>query len=173
MSNTKLPHIQQFNIQSMNNDIQFKTTKPENKLQAFVESFWMLGNFSKADKEIVVLPDGRVDVFFMHTPGTKPFHTILMGLEVVPKTMILKAETLIFAVSFKLLAVEYLLGNSISDVLMIPIINANTIFLFMLILPLLPEILHRLILFVLQERQIGYFQMQSIIHQPLLWAECR
>ncbi len=32
MSNTKLPHIQQFNIQSMNNDIQFKTTKSENKL---------------------------------------------------------------------------------------------------------------------------------------------
>lgn len=59
MSNTKLPHIQQFNIQSMNNDIQFKMTKPENELQAFVESFWILGNFSKADKEIVVVPENK------------------------------------------------------------------------------------------------------------------
>lgn len=101
----------------MGNDIQFKTFKPANELLAFVESFWMLGNFSGADKEIVVLPDGRVDVFFMYAPNTKSFHTVLMGLEVAPKTMILQAKTLIYAISFKLLAVEYLLGDSISDVL--------------------------------------------------------
>ena len=99
-----------------NNDIVYKVIKPEPSLADFVESFWFVGNLSQAAKEIVVLPDGRVDLFFSYT-ATEPFHIVLMGLEIEPTKTTFQPGTVIFAISLKLLAVEYLLGDSISDLL--------------------------------------------------------
>jgi hypothetical protein len=64
----------------MNNDFDFKLIKPDKSLDDFVESFWMLQNHSEQDKNIVILPDGRVDLFFSRS-ASEPFHTTLSGLE--------------------------------------------------------------------------------------------
>jgi AraC-like DNA-binding protein len=100
----------------MNNDFDFKLIKPDKSLDDFVESFWMLQNHSEQDKNIVILPDGRVDLFFSRS-ASEPFHTTLSGLETKPDTAILSTKTVMFAISFKLLAIEYIFRDPVSDVL--------------------------------------------------------
>lgn len=100
----------------MNNDIEFKLIKPDKLLADFVDSFWMLCNLSSNDREIVVLPDGRMD-FTLSQSTMEPFEIVCSGLETQPQPIIFKANTRIFAISFKLLAVEYILDRSISNIL--------------------------------------------------------
>ena len=98
------------------NDIEYKIFETEESISDFVERFWMLTNHSDSEKEIVVIPDGRTDIFFSYS-NTEPFHINLMGLESEPTQTMLPAKTVIFAVNLKLLAIEYLLNTSISNIL--------------------------------------------------------
>jgi AraC-like DNA-binding protein len=100
----------------MNNDFEYKLIKPDKSLADFVESFWLLQNHSDRDKEIVVLPDGRVDLFFSQS-ATDPFHITLSGIETHPERAILTAKTRMFAISFKLLATEYVFQKTVSNLL--------------------------------------------------------
>lgn len=100
----------------MNSDLHFKLIRPAPSLTPFVESFWMLRNNTDHDKEIVVLPDGRVDLTFFQSQTT-PFQIIRSGIETYPEQAILKARTVMHAVSFKLLAIEYVFHDSISHLL--------------------------------------------------------
>ncbi|MDR0801751.1 AraC family transcriptional regulator [Fluviicola sp.] len=100
----------------MDNDLNFKIIKPDTLLTDFVESFWMLQNHSDSGKEIVVLPDGRIDLFFSQS-ATEPFHITLSGLETQPDKATLPAKTIMFAISFKLLATEYIFQNTVSNIL--------------------------------------------------------
>lgn len=100
----------------MNNDFDFKIIKPDNLLAAFVESFWMLQNHSDSDKDVVILPDGRIDLFFSQST-TEPFHITLSGLETHPDQATLATKTVMFAISFKLLATEYIFQNTVSNLL--------------------------------------------------------
>lgn len=88
--------------------LDYKIIKPDPLLFDFVESFWMLTNDSKGGKEIVVLPDGRIDLFFSWS-ANEPFHIMLMPLDSEPSYTTIEPRTVIFAVSFKLLSIEYLL----------------------------------------------------------------
>jgi len=97
-------------------NLHFKVTKPDIPLSDFVESFWMLHNPSDSEKEIVVLPDGRVDLIFSQS-DTEPFRIILSGIETYPDKAILPAKSMMFAVSFKLPAIEYILKSNISSLL--------------------------------------------------------
>lgn len=64
----------------MNNyDITYQSIKPDKSLSDFVELFWMLHNPSDTDQEVVVLPDGSVDLFFTNSL-TDPFHATLLGI---------------------------------------------------------------------------------------------
>lgn len=94
----------------------FEQHKPEDLLSDFVESFWFLRNNSKKDREVVVLPDGRIDLMFSHSPG-EPFHVTLMGIGTKPDHVVLKADTILFAISFKLLGSECLDDLSVGDLL--------------------------------------------------------
>ena len=96
--------------------IKYRRMKPDQDISEFVESFWVLENLSDEEKELVVIPDGRVDVFFSSS-ASDGFQARLMGLEVHPAKRILKAKTKFFAISFNLLAVEYLLKVRISGYL--------------------------------------------------------
>jgi len=98
----------------MENNFDFKLIKPNESLADFVESFWMLHNQSDSDKEVIVLPDGRVDLFFAQS-ATEPFHVTLSGIETHADKAILSAHTRMFAVSFKLLAIEYIIDQPVSD----------------------------------------------------------
>jgi AraC-like DNA-binding protein len=100
----------------MDNDFDFKIIKPDKSLADFVESFWMVQNYSDKGKEIVVLPDGRIDLFFSQSP-TEPFHITLSGIETQPDQATLAAKTIMFSISFKLLATEYIFHNTISNIL--------------------------------------------------------
>ena len=100
----------------MDNDLDFKLIKPDKSLSDFAESFWLLHNQSDSAKEIVIVPDGRVDLIFSQS-ATEPFHITLSGLETQPEQARLKAKTVMFAVSFKLLATEYIFHNTISNLL--------------------------------------------------------
>jgi AraC-like DNA-binding protein len=98
------------------NDIKYKIIKPEPSLSDFVESFWMLENNSETEKEIVVVPDGRIDIFFSFS-ATDPFNSIILGIETEPTKTKFAPRTKIFAVSLNLLAVEYVLHSSIAKLL--------------------------------------------------------
>lgn len=100
----------------MNTDLEFRIVRPDKSLSDFVESFWMLENPSDHGKELVILPDGRIDLTFSHSP-TEPFHSMLSGLETHPDQATLASGTKMFAVSFKLLATEYILHNTVSGLL--------------------------------------------------------
>ncbi|MCH5720145.1 helix-turn-helix domain-containing protein [Niabella hibiscisoli] len=100
----------------MNNDFAFRLIQPGISIASFVESFWELRNLSANDKEIVVLPDGRADLTFFRS-ATDPFCIVRSGIETYPQQALLKGKTAMFAVSFKLLAVEYIFGTSIAGIL--------------------------------------------------------
>ena len=68
----------------------------------------MFGNFSGSEKELVVLPDGRMDLFFMHTAHGE-FKVLLMGLETEPEQRTVPPGMYSFAVSFTPLGLEYML----------------------------------------------------------------
>ena len=94
----------------------YKRIDPHDSIAAFVESFWMLHNPSDENKEVVVLPDGRIDLF-LSVSAAEPFHLILLGLETQPSYAAIKPQTRTFAISFKPLAAEYILQQTVSDLL--------------------------------------------------------
>jgi hypothetical protein len=67
----------------------------------------MLSNPDNKEKEAVILPDGRIDLFLSRS-ASDPFHITLMGLEIQPSQTVIVPQLLIFAISFKPLATEYI-----------------------------------------------------------------
>lgn len=100
----------------MNNDFYHKLVQPEESIADFVENIGMFHNQSDRVKEVVLMPDGRVDLFFLQSESA-PFEVILIGLETVPEQQNIPPHTLAFKVSFKPLGVEYLLQTSVAAIL--------------------------------------------------------
>lgn len=93
----------------------YQSQKPDPSLSDYVESFWMLDNPSE-NKEVILLPDGRIDLIFSQS-AKEPFHVVLLGIGTHPEQIIIAEKTKIFAVSFNLLATEYILHQSVSKLL--------------------------------------------------------
>ncbi|MFT3982145.1 MAG: AraC family transcriptional regulator [Ferruginibacter sp.] len=85
---------------------------PSKDLSPFVESFWMLENDSDNSPEVIVLPDGRMDLFFSRS-AAEPFHVTWMGIGTLPDKTIVQPRSVMFAISCKLPAAEYIFRNSI------------------------------------------------------------
>ncbi len=100
---------------AMDKDIASRFMKPGKALAGYVDSFWMVENLSDEYKDIVIVPDGRVDLFFSYS-GTEPYHVTLMGIESEPTQTKFPPKTVIYAVSFKLQGVEYILQTRIADI---------------------------------------------------------
>lgn len=100
----------------MNNNFHYKFIEPDRSLADFVESIGMFHNPTDEAKEVVVIPDGRIDLFFTQSI-TEPFHVLLMGLETEPEQRSVPPQTLTFSISFKPLAVEYILRTPIAGFL--------------------------------------------------------
>jgi len=100
----------------MDHTFQLNFIPPDSSIAGFVESIGMFHNQSANEKEVVVLPDGRIDLFFWK-PSSEPFQVLLIGLETFPEQRIIPPHTLAFVVSFKPLAVEYILHTTIADIL--------------------------------------------------------
>lgn len=100
----------------MNDDLQYKLVKPGKALAAFVESFWLLQNSSGEARPVVVLPDGRIDLFFAQS-ATEPFHVTLLGFETGYDEAAIPPGYIVFAISFKPLGAEYLFPGTIAGLL--------------------------------------------------------
>lgn len=100
----------------MDSGFELNFVEPDATIAEFVESIGMFYNGSAIDKEVVVMPDGRIDLFFWK-PAAQPFQVLLMGLETYPEQRSVAPNTLAFVISLKPLAVEYILKTSINDIL--------------------------------------------------------
>lgn len=100
----------------MHHDFTFNFIEPDEIIADFVENLGTFHNPSDEAKEVVIIPDGRVDLFFSQSPS-EPFHATLIGLETYPEQRYIPPHTLAFIISFKPLAVEYILKTSIADLL--------------------------------------------------------
>jgi len=97
-------------------DIEYREIKPPASLAAFVESFWMLVNHAEVEQPMVLIPDGRIDVFFSNS-ATKPYQVTLRGLDTQPSAQVIPPHWPVFAISWKLLAAEYLLPVRLAGLL--------------------------------------------------------
>lgn len=97
-------------------DIAYQSVKPDEALCDFVEEFWMLHNPNDSDKQVVILPDGRIDIFFTES-ASESFHITLLGIGTTPEQSTIKAHRTTFAISFKPLAAEYIFRKSVSNLL--------------------------------------------------------
>lgn len=95
-------------------DLEYQTLAPPPALAEFVESFWLLVNHSDAGQPVVIVPDGRVDTFFTYS-ATEPYHVLLLGLDMQPEAQVIAPQTRVFAISWKLLAADYLLPIRLAD----------------------------------------------------------
>ena len=95
-------------------DLEFQTCPPPPALAEYVESFWLLVNHSDAGQPVVIVPDGRVDVFFAYS-ATEPYHALLLGLDTQPDAQVIPPQASIFAISWKLLGADYLLPVRLAD----------------------------------------------------------
>ncbi|WP_292009623.1 AraC family transcriptional regulator [Chryseobacterium sp.] len=96
--------------------IEYQCLHPPDEIADFVESFWMLENHSDKKREVVLLPDGKVDIILSRS-SLDPFNIILLGIETLPDQIVIPAKTRMFSISFKLSAVEYILKEPIADLL--------------------------------------------------------
>lgn len=97
-------------------DFRYQFCQPEGPIADFVESIGMFHNPSDNPKEVVLLPDGRIDLFFMRS-GSGSFQPLLVGLETAAEQRIIPAKILAYTISFKPLAVEYILQTTIAGFL--------------------------------------------------------
>ena len=96
------------------NDIEYRVAQPPLRLAEFIESCWLLVNHSAVGQPVVIVPDGRVDTFFSYS-ADEPYHVTLLGLQTRPAAQVIPPRSRLFAISWKLLAVEYLLPVRLAD----------------------------------------------------------
>lgn len=95
----------------MNEHIKYAIVPPLSSLKDFVDFFWMCENDHDEGKEIVVLPDGRIDIAFGYA-ANEPFNALLMGLGNEPLVSNLPPRSVTFAISFKLPGAEYIINSN-------------------------------------------------------------
>jgi AraC-like DNA-binding protein len=96
--------------------LNIQSAVPDNSISHFVHSFWMLENKTGKDIPSTILPNGMVDITLMKINSTN-WKMLVRGIDTEPSQVIIKKGTKIFTIGLKLLAVEYLLGDSIKNVL--------------------------------------------------------
>jgi hypothetical protein len=96
--------------------IQIRSAAPDHSIADLVQSFWMLENVSEADIAGTVLPDGIVDLILSGSER-EPFQIVLRGIDTEPSQVVLAPKVKMFAIGFKLPAVEYLLQIPVSEIL--------------------------------------------------------
>ena len=97
-------------------ELTIKSSLPDNSISHFVHSFWMVENKTGKDIPATVLPNGMMDMILIKTDSGN-WEMVLRGIDTMPGEVTITADVKMFSVGFKLLAVEYLFGDSIKDVL--------------------------------------------------------
>jgi AraC-like DNA-binding protein len=89
---------------------------PDSSISHFVHSFWMLENSTGKAIPSTVLPNGMVDLVVSKV-NAEHWEIIVRGIDTEPSQVNIENGTKMFSIGLKLLAVEYLLGDSVKDVL--------------------------------------------------------
>lgn len=90
-------------------------SRPDKSISDFVYCFSSIQNLSGIDQGVII-PNGRIDLSFYKTSDGQ-FHISLLGLETKPKMTPGQSISTFFAINFNPLAVEYVLGHSVADIL--------------------------------------------------------
>lgn len=93
-----------------------KSALPDQSISHFVHSFWMVENKTGKDVPATVLPNGMTDLILTKTKS-KTWEMVIRGIDTTPSQVTIPADTKMFSIGFKLLAVEYLFGTAIKDIL--------------------------------------------------------
>src|SRR6185369_221476 len=93
-------------------ELTIKSALPGNSISHFVHSFWMLENKTGKDIPTTVLPNGMVDLTLIKINSAK-WKMLVRGVDTEPSRVVIKKGVKIFTIGLKLLAVEYLLADSI------------------------------------------------------------
>ncbi|MBI3235922.1 MAG: helix-turn-helix transcriptional regulator [Bacteroidetes bacterium] len=96
--------------------LNIQSVLPEDSISHFVHSFWMLDNKTGEDIPSTVLPNGMVDLI-LSRQSSESWEMIIRGIDTLPSEVIISKDLTMFSIGLKLLAVEYLLGDSIKEVL--------------------------------------------------------
>ena len=99
----------------MGNEMTYKIVEPGKPLSDFVDSFWYLHNPSNRNIETIGLPDGRIDLSLSRS-AENSFRIVLLGLGTQHVKATIPAGTLMFVVSFRLPAVEYIFHETIAGI---------------------------------------------------------
>lgn len=100
----------------MPSKMQYHHQQPESGLQLYVDGFWSLNYGGSHPREVILLPDGKIDLFLSWSRN-ESFHISLLGLTTLPEKILLLPGLHTFAISFHPLAVEYLLGRPVAGLL--------------------------------------------------------
>jgi AraC-like DNA-binding protein len=76
----------------------------------------MLVNHADTAQPLVLIPDGRIDVFFSNE-APEGYRVLLRGLDTRPSAQVILPHRPVFAISLKLLAAEYLLPVRLAGLL--------------------------------------------------------
>lgn len=94
-------------------EINYQVQNPDEPLTDFVKCIWHIRNCTPEKRIVTILPDGYFDIIFSSI-NNQPFQCFLFGLVTKPMTYTIPINSAVFAVSFKLLAAEYILKTDIS-----------------------------------------------------------
>lgn len=86
---------------------------PDSLSQLWIDSLWRVHNPTDTSQPICVLPDGRIDIHFT-VSSTEPFQCELAGIDADPFSVEIPPHSTMCAVSFHLLAVEYILQKPLA-----------------------------------------------------------
>lgn len=93
-----------------------KSVLPDNSISHFVHGFYMLENNTGKEIPSTLLPNGMVDMALIKT-NSDNWKISIRGLDTTASEVLVTIDLKMFSIGFKLLAVEYLFGDSIKDVL--------------------------------------------------------
>jgi AraC-like DNA-binding protein len=95
-------------------NLNIQSALPEEAISHFVHSFWHVENKTGKDIPVTILPNGMIDLALIKLKSEN-WEMIVRGLDTVPSQIIIEADTIMFSIGFKLLAVEYLFKDSLKD----------------------------------------------------------
>ncbi|MGB3105987.1 MULTISPECIES: helix-turn-helix domain-containing protein [Sphingobacterium] len=97
-----------------NNQLEYISLKPWHSLEHIVESIWMVINNSDENREGIIVPDGKIDLFlFIDEKGA--FEIFICGVCTEPVIKPPFPKSRMFAISFYPTAAEYIFNHSFSD----------------------------------------------------------
>jgi len=96
------------------NKLEYSCLRPDNTLKNIVESIWMVKNHSDEEKEGIIVPDGKIDLFLLADENGN-FEIFVAGICSVPITKPPFPKSTMFAISFYPIAAEYIFKQSFAE----------------------------------------------------------